>query len=133
MANPDHSTDCPSCGESLSNRDEGSTLIVECGACGWNVATTNYNLPLWDATPYDVYVCVPDGALNQAAATLAAVVGRPAIKVRGCLADNQPMLQGAKAPDVIRLANTVRDLGIQLRTEPLFPWSLEPGEKSDKL
>lgn len=122
MSSNDESCGCPSCGGDLSNREEGSTLIVECGACGWNVATTNYNLPLWDTTPYDVYVYVPDGALNQAAATLAVVVGKPAI-----------MLQGAKAPDVIRLANTVRDLGIQLRTEPLFPWPLESGEKSDKL
>jgi len=114
----------PECGGSVVSKVDGSSLVLHCTVCSWEVATTNQHHPAFDRTAYSVFVSAPTLERGRLIAVLAAELGLGIAEARRLVDNGDPIASKANASEVYRLDKTLRPLGIMLCTEPSFPWPL---------
>lgn len=112
---------CPRCGSETAYREQGLSVAWGCRRCGWGVATTNAQHPLFDRTPYDLYVeaGVPDR--KRAIATAAAVLGANLPWTRTRIDAGKPLVEGVSIAEAASLQRRLADAGLRVRVHPALP------------
>lgn len=116
---------CPRCGSVVRSYVSGGSVVTECvGGCGWGFAFTNPSQPAFDSQLYDVFALIPGQDKKAALARLAVALGVPALEVDRIVEHNEPIVRGAQALEVQRIARLLAPKGIAIVVHPDFPWPL---------
>jgi hypothetical protein len=119
---------CPVCGGRISGFPPDHPCAgVLCLDCDWvGAVTTNPRHPVFDPTPYAVYVEWSGQDRLRVFAKVGTAMCFGAKTARELLEDGRPVRTGANVNEVRRLFRVFRDLGLSIRVEPKFPWGWEP-------
>lgn len=119
---------CPACGGAIGGFPPDHTCAgARCLSCDWvNAVTTNPNHPLFDRTPYSVWVEWAGLDRNWVAVKVGNAMCFGARVARDLLDTGHPIRVGANVQEVRRLRQVFTDLGLSVRVEPAFPWAWEP-------
>ena len=114
---------CPICGNKLIEEVEGSSLIIKCTKCDYNVATSNINLIYEDETIYTVTIEKGNSVKMAVITTLKSITGLSTSKMlkfikAGCPYD----LYAGKAVEVKELKSKLESADIKFSIKPNFQW-----------
>lgn len=98
---------------------------MQCDSCGWAAVTTNYNLPAFDETPYDVWVEWAGRDRIRVIAAVANALGIGVRAIRERIDREEPIALGIRAEEVLRLHETMSGLGLGIRVRPEFRWGFD--------
>jgi hypothetical protein len=115
---------CPKCHSELRSREEGLSYVLECVRGDWSVATTNENVPAFDETKYSVWVEASRLERPKVIATIAALFGIGSRNARNIVDHGLPLEKDVLAVRVLEISSMLRSKGLDIRTEPPFPWPL---------
>lgn len=120
---------CSSCGNSLGKFSIGDfSARICCSECSFvgEVSTMPLDRAALDAIVYDVWV---EWSGQDRLQTIAAVGNALDLGVkiaRNLIDESLPIARSIQAKEVQRLSQVLRNLGLSIRTDPIFRWSLEP-------
>ncbi len=117
---------CPNCGSQDFVDDwKPPSYVINCAKCSWSVATTRFPPIFEDERVYRVYL-VPEGSDTLRAINLIKMVlGKTTAEAKRLLQGGEVHLFDREAPRLVGYLQEWSSRGVNLRTDPPFPYTTD--------
>lgn len=114
---------CPICGSEMIEIIDGSSRVIKCTKCDYNVATSEISLIYEDETIYTVTMEKGNNIKKNVVTTLKNIVGFPTSKIVEIIKNDCPyVLYTGSAVEVNELKSSLDKSHIRYSIKPEFKW-----------
>lgn len=115
-------TNCPECGEVLTETIEGSSQTFKCESCGWNIARSWTEPINEDETVYRMEIIPGQSADKAKLSLISKIAGCNFITAKELIEDGCTELVSCRAPEMKTHLENMQSVDMEFNIEPEFPY-----------